>query len=218
MVLLRSCHIAWSGLRQICEEGFGIEVVGDTELPHDAVIFVRTGHPAVILVDIDIVGECIEAVLASLRDANPFIKIIAVGERTDCAILAALVKLGVHGFLRWSDLHPASIYTCLSDVMECSEYTDRLTIVEAQDLSFVRPNSFPQRADLSEREAAVLQGLLCGLTQAEIARRQAISRQLVDRVIAALKEKLDAPSLFLLGVNSALLGLATSASGSSKKA
>lgn len=65
----------------------------------------------------------------------------------------------------------------------------------------------PGALQLTARERAVVRRLAAGLSHKEIATVEGMSPRTVDRIVADLYEKLDAPTAFALGVKAAQLGL-----------
>lgn len=77
--------------------------------------------------------------------------------------------------------------------------------VTARRYTNFEPSMAPPR--LTERERAVLQRLAEGLTREQVQAVESMSLRTVNRVVAALERKLDAPNVFALGARAAQLGL-----------
>lgn len=60
---------------------------------------------------------------------------------------------------------------------------------------------------LSSRDRDVLALLATGARESEVAHRLGYCPEMIDGIVRALKDKLDAPSLFVLGMRAALLGV-----------
>lgn len=63
------------------------------------------------------------------------------------------------------------------------------------------------RLQITHREQVVLQRLAEGFTQEQIANAENISPRTVERVVAILEQKLNAPCQFVLGMKAAQLDL-----------
>jgi PAS domain S-box-containing protein len=121
-----------------------------------------------------------------------------IADHFDEASLGLLRRAGVTGYMCWRDLN--------ADVIR-----DRLTALVVDGLaganrSLGAPSTRPE-ASLSQREQLLLRDLSVGMTEQHIARVEHWSERSVRRMIARVKEKLGAPSLFALGVAAAEIAM-----------
>ncbi len=97
-------------------------------------------------------------------------------------------------------LTPARVRRCLEAVLEADLWAGSPSAV--QEL-LQPPEDQPEPGSdglyLTERERAVLSGIEDDLPRDQIARRVGTSQRTVDRTIAGIQEKLEAPNRYVLG-------------------
>ena len=124
--------------------------------------------------------------------------------------LAACAKVGISGYLLWNDLSCEIVYHCLTIVLK----RDLSIISQSVLAEFVGMHSVPAAQQdvpvlvpLSAREQAVLERLAEGLSYEQIAQIEPISLRTVERIVANLERKFDAPNHFVLAKKASQLGL-----------
>ena len=128
--------------------------------------------------------------------------------RLNPAELSALNELGVVGYLLWGDLAPETLPHCLATMLIGKAVLRTRSVAAAFAGAWsCSPRPCGDRVRLTEREQAVLRRLAEGLTHEEIAQLEPLSLRTVDRIVATLEAKLDAPSQFVLGLKAAQFGL-----------
>lgn len=148
----------------------------------------------------------------SIRDRSTLPLLTALRARCQEAILAvfaahldeheayALTALGATGYLAWHDLDRPTLSRSLELLG-----TGRMLIISRSLAPVVIPALHrarieSRRSELSDWEQRVLRWLAAGLTEKEIAASEGASRRTVERTIARLKRRFEAPNLFALGV------------------
>ena len=184
-----------------------MRVVGDVRHAHEALQDAGTLKPDVLLITADPVGIPLIAFVTQLRDCYPGSKILVLGEQvTPDALL--LLGTGIAGYLLWPNLTAATLLHCLATVVE-TDLTVSSRAVAPQVLATLphphRPP--PSGIVLCGHERAVLRRLSEGMQQEEISEVEHLSLRTVKRTIAALEAKVEAPSLFMLGMKVERLGL-----------
>jgi DNA-binding NarL/FixJ family response regulator len=133
--------------------------------------------------------------------------IVLLATRFDPAELQAYADLRVAGYLLWSDLSRAALWYSLAAIAAADVVVASRGPVFAYVEAVRRSGPPPCAVNLSAREQAILCGLADGLTQEQVAHAQHLSLRTVQRAIIGLEEKLEAPSLFVLGKRASDLGL-----------
>lgn len=110
-------------------------------------------------------------------------------------MLSRLAAIGVEGHLLWADLSIDTLSHCLATVVRSDVFVASRDVVEA----FVANQQSQFAVAISDRERTVLCWLLEGLTQAEVAQKEGLSRRTVERVVTNLEQKFETRSLFALG-------------------
>ena len=209
-VLLISSHeFGWVDLRLTLGALEEACVVGDATCLRKAMELVTACRPDVIIsaARLDEVPT-----LPLLTDLHarllPTSKIIILASRPDPAEFAALDGRHIAAYLIWSDLCRETLLHCLAAVLRSD------IVVGSRSVATLYSDSHQQRrcpptgsVQLTERERAVLRRLAEGLTQEQIARLEHLSPRTVERVVATLAAKLDAPSQFVLGLKAARICL-----------
>ena len=209
ILLIRSNEVGWTDLRGALRSLEGAHIVGDATSAELARRLATTHIPDVILSALAVAGEPALPLLRDLRgECCPDSKIVLFSARFDPDDLAALVALGVAGYLLWSDLTCETLRYCLEaviagDILVGSGVVGR-TFIETQ-CGALFPHEAPVR--LTARERAVLSRLAEGPTQKETAATEGVSATTVKRTVAKLEAKLDAPTQVVLGKRAAQLGL-----------
>ncbi len=209
VLLLSSDAIGWDELRRILAALPDVRVVGDTADPAAARRLAATHTPDAIIAAATLGGRPTLPLLADLRRACcPTTKAILVAADYAPGRLRSPEDTGVVGYLLWADLSPAVLRHCLAAAIAGDVILGSGRVVR-QFVAGLRGEG-PARlaaAGVSARERAVLGGLAAGRTYGEIAQAADLSVRTVERIVADLERRLDAPNLFALGLRAARLGL-----------
>jgi len=204
LLIVRSSHIQWDGVHALLREWPGVEIVAEVMQPEEAVQAARQHHPTGILAAADAPGISIAALARQLLQASPQSKIMVFMDATHHEMRAALEE-GACSFIVWSDVTPVALRYCLGTVLEAG-----LQVVSPAAMRRLLEEGDPdwklQDADLTDRERAVLRGLVTGLSLEAISIEESLSRATMGRTIAELKRKLAAPTLPLLIARAMELG------------
>jgi two-component system response regulator DevR len=201
---------AWQGLRRSLAALPGIAIVGEAERAADALTRIREVGPDVVVSTLLVEGRSALPLLSAVRTSLPRARLILIGGRFPRSEVAALAALRIDGCWTWDDLQHPSFPGLRDAVLEGPFVAFNRGMVRAaiEALSSSRRPGEKEPV-LSARERAALHHLADGLTREQIAIAESLTLRTVDRIITNLKQKLDAPSLFVLGVRAAQLGLHT---------
>ncbi|MGH2442735.1 MAG: LuxR C-terminal-related transcriptional regulator [Chloroflexota bacterium] len=133
-----------------------------------------------------------------LHQASSNSKIAVCADDLNGPVLAALWQIPIDEYLSWSDMTPERLHPVLLLV------TAGIRVVGAhcmEVLMDVRESGRAGGAEpmLSGLERGTLEGLLAGQREREIADELKVGERTVSDVVARLKRKFDAPTLFVLG-------------------
>jgi DNA-binding NarL/FixJ family response regulator len=207
-VIIPAPGAAWFGLRRSLAALPGITVVGEVERAADALALIREVKPDVVVSALLVEGRSALPLLTAVRGALPRARLILIGARFPRAEVAALATLLIDGCWTWDDLqHPS--FPGLHDAVLNGPFVAYNRGMVRAAMEALSPSRRPAEIEpgLSARERIVLDRLAEGLTREQIAMAESLTPRTVDRVITSLKSKLEAPSLFVLGVRAARLGL-----------
>lgn len=209
VLLLNSEAIGWGELRQILAGLPEVQVVGDTTDVAEARCLAVTHVPDVIIAASAIDGHPTLSFLADLRrSCCPMTKAILLAAEYAPSQLRSPEDSGVVGYLLWADLSPTVLRHCLAaaimgDVILGSGSVVRRFVANLRGVGSAHLTA----AKISERERVVLECLAVGRTYDEIARANGISARTVERIVADLEHRLEAPNLFVLALHATQLGL-----------
>jgi DNA-binding NarL/FixJ family response regulator len=205
VLLLSSHHCNWVGLRTILREKRGLHIAAEVKRVDEVMPAITRLRPDVIFTPVKLHGASVLPLIEQIRACWPAIKVIVLADEPDRDEMVTLAQVGIDGCLLWTSLSPLVLHHCLAIVLE----TDLQVSSRAARRTIASTRPRHNGIVLTAREQAVLKGLTEGLTQREIAVQAHLSERTVRRVIDILEEKLDAPSLFALGLKATQHGLAS---------
>ncbi len=193
VLLLGSDAIGWGELRQVLADLPDVRVVGDTADPAAARRLAAAHIPDAIIA-------------AATLDGHPILPLLAELRRTCCPATKAILVAADYapGRLR----SPAVLRHCLAAAIAGDVILGSGAVVR-RFVAGLRGEG-PDRlaaSGVTTRERAILGGLAAGRSYDAIAQAEGIGARTVERVVADLERRLDAPNLFALGLRAAQLGL-----------
>jgi len=209
VLLLSSDAIGWGELRRILADLPDVCVVGDTANPATARRLAAAHAPDAIIAAATLAGRPVLPLLADLRQSCcPATKAILVAADYAPGQLRSPEDTGVVGYLLWADLSPATLRHCLAAAIAGDVILGSGAVVRRFVANLRRPaGTGGPTPSLTEAERAVLHALNAGQTRKQIAQGEGVSLRTVERHIAALQDKLGAPTDFVLARRAAQLGL-----------
>ena len=205
ILLISSPHPNWERLRALLAKQRHAQVVGDVHRHDEAARVAAAEQPDVIIAGSDIPGVPIIALVQDLRAASPTSRIVVVGKLLDSVSHIQLTDLGVRGFLLWKDVTEETLWPLLETVQHdvCVGSTAAVERRNALDR-----RRGPQKSGISLKhlDQAILNGLAEEMTQLQIAEATGVGLRTVEEHIAILKDKLEAPTSFMLGMKAERLG------------
>ncbi|GAC1597209.1 MAG: response regulator transcription factor [Hymenobacter sp.] len=189
----------------------GMEVVGEAGTGEELLAQLPSAAPTVVLFDLSLPGPDAFALLASLHEQYPQLRLLARGELTNEHYVARAFDLGAHGYLL-KTARPTEVVHGLSTVAAGRSFlcsTIGLTLLGRLHTGS-RPSSEAAVAalGLSKREMEVLGLVAAGLTNAEIAVKLFTSKRTVETHRQNIMEKThtrNTAALIKLAVSQGLL-------------
>jgi two-component system, NarL family, nitrate/nitrite response regulator NarL len=173
------------------------DVVAEAATAAEAVSAAEEHRPDVCLLDINMPGSGIAAA-AEITHAMPDIAIVMLTASRDDEDLFAALRAGASGYLL-KDMDPARLAPALRGVLAGEAVLPRWLVLKVVDQFRATPRrriALPNRsraAELTEREAEVLDLMAGGLSTEEIAGQLFLAQVTVRTHIAAILKKLRVP-------------------------
>jgi DNA-binding NarL/FixJ family response regulator len=193
VVLVDDHGIFRSGVRS--ELGRQVEVVGEAEDVQPAIKLISELKPDVVLLDVHLPGGGGQAVIESVKAANPEVKFLALSASDAPEDVIAVIRAGARGYV--------------TKTISTGELADAVRRVAAGDAVFshrlagfvldafasgpptdVKPSIDPELEQLTSREREVLRLIAQGYTYKEIARELFISVKTVESHVSSVLRKL----------------------------
>jgi DNA-binding NarL/FixJ family response regulator len=200
VLLLDPDAMVGAALARFLEKEADIAIVGEVRSPEEAVAAALSGAVDVLVCQMDILRADEFALIERLADLGLYAPILAIVTDSDAAAWPEGCELMVQGWLH-RDLVRAKLASAIRAVHSGllpldREFADRLRVARASDRAEnsalrqrVKELENPLRP-LKPREMEVLQGLVDGLSNAEIARRCHLSMSSVKGYVTGIFQKL----------------------------
>ncbi|MBO9521569.1 MAG: response regulator transcription factor [Nocardioidaceae bacterium] len=189
VVLVDDHPVVLSGLSFLLGEFDGIEVVGTAATGAEAVAACTRLRPDILVLDLRIPGPAGPAVVKTLAEVSPRTAVVILSTEITARDLEWATETGVRGFVLKGD-DPGQIAAAIRRVH------DGGTFVSAELSGALLELSRPSRAratdpTFTERELAVLQHLVHGASNRQIARALSVSERTVKAHLTSVFGKLD---------------------------
>jgi DNA-binding NarL/FixJ family response regulator len=191
-VLVADDHAAFrAGLRALLETASDVAVVGEADSGESAVVAVRTLHPDVVLMDINMPG--IDGVEATRRivDAAPHVAVLVLTMHDDDETVFAAVRAGARGYLlkgaQRAELLRAVRAVAAGEAIFGPGVARRLMAYFARPTPRPDPSAFPE---LTDREREILDMVAAGRSNAEITAELVLAPKTVRNHVSNIFSKL----------------------------
>jgi len=207
ILIIRSATFNWVGLRATVESWPGMRIVGDVQRREPAMQAAARDLPNLIFVASDLPGVPAVPLVGALHHASAQSQIIMIGPLLDPEEHRQLADLDLACFLQWTCVTPERLRNVAEAVRDGMVRAASAGAVHAARMSERRHQLRDERSVvLTEKERTTLLGLSHNQTQRQIADDEGVSVRTIEGRIAGLKEKLDVPTTFMLGVMAERLG------------
>ena len=195
LMLIEDCRLVRVGIRSILDEEARFDVVSEVDSGETAIATASQAKPDVVLVDLGLPGMSGVEVMHKLRDLLPKAKfIILTSHEAEEDILAAL-SAGANAYC----IKNISAHRLVQVVVSVNEGATWLDpgIAEVAQKVFMsayklqQPANVALREQLTEKETAILELLVQGKTNSEVAQELFISIHTAKFYVSNLLEKLE---------------------------
>lgn len=209
VLLIRSGMCGWNEVRSVLCSMPEVQLVGEATNGTIAMKLAATHRPAVIIAPETLDNDASLPLLSTLRrNVVPEAKVIILASRLRPSDISGFAEIGVSAHVLWADLSLAVFQQMVALLLRNPLVVASEEVVTVfMGLQNAGASSRRGEIPLTERERAVLRRLAEGRTHGEIASIEPMSRRTVERIVANLQAKLNAPSAFVLGLRAYEHGL-----------
>jgi DNA-binding NarL/FixJ family response regulator len=193
-VLIADDHaVVREGIQSVLHAGEGFTIVGAAANGLEALSLAMAHHPDVVVLDISMPGKTGLEVAAELRDSLPDTRVLVLSIHDHAEYVMESIRAGADGYLR-KDAAPSELREAVRAVHRGESFFsapvarqigEGVRAVAERDARRARLES------LSTREREVLQGIVSGETNKEIAARLGISPRTVETHRESVMRKLE---------------------------
>ena len=205
-VLLVDDHpVVRTGIRTLLQNAPGIAVIAEAESAREGLVLIEQLHPDVLLLDMEMPEMSGVEVAKHLQEAESPVKVLALSAYDDIQYVRSLLANGAAGYLTKEEA-PEMIVEAVRGVArgETGWLSRR---VAAKMTDWVRQEQ-PKAGALTNRELEVLQHIVAGSTNQEIAHALKISEKTVEKHVTAILSKMGVSSRVEAAVQAVQQGLA----------
>ncbi len=187
------------GLRRILSADLRISVIGEAANGYQALHLAEVEHPDLVIMDVQLPGVTGLQIANALRRQAPRIAIIFLSVHVDDDRLFAAIRAGAVGFVT-KDSDPSTIVEAVAAVLQ-GENLLHQSVLQSPSLARKVLNEFRAMSQdgepvdpgvtLSPRELEVLDCLIMGNSNKEIASRLYITEQTVKNHMTSVLRKLE---------------------------
>ncbi len=204
-VLIADDHpLVRCGIRETLHVADDIVFVGEASRGDETQRLCRELRPDVLLLDLQMPGPHADEIINSLHTDCPLIRVLILTAYDDEVYIRRMLTVGVAGYVLKDEVADV-IVTAIRAVMQGGMWLSRRV---SDALVAQRPSHSRETAPhFTERERSVLRLVAQGLAEKEIAYAEGRSLRTIQRIVAVLETKLEAPNLAVLTLKASRLGL-----------
>lgn len=183
------------GVRELLSLESSIEVVGEADGRDDALELARKFEPDLIVLDLNIKGSSGVEILTALKDEDPSRRVVILTVSDAAADLSACIRASADGYFL-KDMEPELFLENIKHTLEGGTIVDPSMVGMLTEMLRTKAQAAPEVAPIrfTEREREVLDLIVRGLTNKQIARELAISDGTVKGHVKHLLKKLGVKS------------------------
>lgn len=181
------------GLRALLTIKGNMVIVGEAADGEEAVRMIQAQNPDIVLLDIEMPGLRGDHVMRWIRESQPQVKVLTVSSHVDGEYIRSMLENGASGYITKEEV-PAVLIQAIHSIVDQGE-----TWFSPQVLK-TREHQSIEEQTLTEREVRILQELLLGRSQAEIAGNLGMDERKLGDYLDLLMRKFRSPTLEALKV------------------
>ena len=174
-VLTPSYSITMAGLKQVLEGKAEVKIGGESP----------TGSPSCVVLYAGGMEEGWREGMGGIRELHPGVPLLVLGSQLDLGLAWAVLKNGADGFVH-AQMDPAQVLRAV-EVLQKGELAAPRQLLRWH---FLSQNENPKIGDLSARQREILELVVEGLSNAEIAGRLYLSESTIKQHLSAVYKML----------------------------
>jgi two-component system invasion response regulator UvrY len=189
-ILIADDHpIFRAGLKEALLKDRAVELVGEAEDGHKAIVLARKQRWDVVILDITMPGKGGLEVLQELRRERPKLPVLVLSAHPEDQLALRLLKAGAAGYLT-KDEAPEVLLSAVRKVLRGGKYVSDW-LAEKTVFELASDRTAPLHETLSDREYQVLRMVASGKTVKEIGAELFLSVRTVSTYRARVLEKMN---------------------------
>jgi DNA-binding NarL/FixJ family response regulator len=174
------------GLRKLVENEIDIEVVGETQNPHEVVDLITVNNVDVLLLDLQFPEKSGLDILKDIKIHKPDQKVLILSMHPEERYAIRALKAGANGYIS-KDSDSSKIVDAIRKINDGRKY---ISSELSEQLLFNVFSDKPLHESLSDREFQILQMIAKGKTQTSIAEELSLGVSTVNTYRSRIIEKL----------------------------
>lgn len=190
-VMIADDHILMrEGIKQLLEFDGSIEVIGQAGDGNECLELLKTVHPDVLLLDINMPNKNGIETLQEIRDKKMNVKVLMLTVHNEVEYLVKAVDIGVDGYIL-KDSESLELKKAIQAVMNGESYIQSSLIPTLNSRLVTRDVDKEKIDSLTKRELEVLIQVANGMFNKEIAISLNISERTVKNHISSIFKKIE---------------------------
>jgi DNA-binding NarL/FixJ family response regulator len=173
-VVSPSYSITMAGLKKVLEGKADVHIGGESP----------TGSPSCVVLYAGGMEEGWREDMRRIRELHPGVPLLVLGSQLDLALACAALKQGADGFVH-AQMHPAQVHSAVEVVQKGELAAPRQLLGY-----FLSQNENPKIGDLTARQQEILEMVVEGLSNAQIAGRLYLSESTIKQHLRAVYKEL----------------------------
>lgn len=200
VILCATTHCGRVGLALTLQRLPSVHIVASVQQVECAISSAERHQPNVVFASTQYKDRPTKEVVGTLHGKCPTCRIILIGDPVPAAELTELLPHGLGALLSWEAIDLARLEDLLSGPPCFETVLIHRQVLSPKDVGPQACSNRARAASLRDNERDVLKRSALGETEAETANSLSMSRRSIQRIVARVEVKLDARSLFVLGM------------------
>ncbi len=177
-----------AGIKKLLRRAKDIVVVGEGADGAKAIELANTRRPDILLLDVELPILGGDIVMRHIHATDPGVRVLVVSTYNDRIYVESMMANGAAGYLT-KDEAPAMLLDAIHQILASNEIWMSPKALENS------PAAGPEEQMLTDREVEILEQLVHGQSESEIAESMHMQQEQVDSYLRVLMDKFEADTL-----------------------